>query len=230
LDILTDIILAGAVGGLLALDRTAVFQIMISRPIVSGPIIGLLLGQPAVGVVMGGLVELIWISRLPLGGYVPPNESVGAMVGTAAVILAGPGDGTLSRSMIVLGFLFVPPVARLAAYLEVRLRYYNVGLVRLAERAVEKNKPRRIPYINMAGLAFNFVVAFFYILSTVSLTTWLLGLVGPNLPPPVEAAFETMYLLIPLVAVTAALSNLNVKRAPLVFALVFGVIFIILSL
>lgn len=56
---------------LLSLDETTVGQFMFSRPIVTGPLVGWLCGQPGIGLEMGALIELIWINDLPVGAHLP---------------------------------------------------------------------------------------------------------------------------------------------------------------
>ncbi|MEW5721598.1 MAG: PTS sugar transporter subunit IIC [Thermodesulfobacteriota bacterium] len=227
---LSDILLVSLVGGLMALDRTAAFQFMISRPIVAGPVIGLTLGEPAAGVAMGALIELVWISRLPLGGKVPPNESLGAIVGTAAVIIAAPRGEPPGRELLALGFLCVPPVAHLAALLETRLRRLNALLAARARKAVKTGRPDRLNRLNLAGLALSLAGIYLYIMSALLLIVPLLAALRPRLPESLRTALEITYFCLPLLGVAAALSNMNVKRADLVFALFFGGVFLFLSL
>ena len=81
--------IAVVLGTLICLDRVFV-QFMISRPIVAGPLIGLALGDPYTGLTAGALLELLWIDRIPVGPYVPPNDTFVAILTTAGAILAAP--------------------------------------------------------------------------------------------------------------------------------------------
>jgi len=85
-NILWHVFIASAVGGLISLDRVALFQVMVSRPIVTGPLIGLVCGAPATGAVIGALLELLWIGDLPLGSHVPPHETAAAVIATAIAV------------------------------------------------------------------------------------------------------------------------------------------------
>jgi len=53
-----ETLLGGFIRGLLSLDVSAWGQIMVSRPIVCGPLIGLLLGDLKTGLIIGVLLEL----------------------------------------------------------------------------------------------------------------------------------------------------------------------------
>ena len=51
-----DYLLAGMISVLTGLDRVALVQIMISRPLVAGPLTGWVLGDPLVGLEIGMLL------------------------------------------------------------------------------------------------------------------------------------------------------------------------------
>jgi mannose/fructose/N-acetylgalactosamine-specific phosphotransferase system component IIC len=75
-------------GGFICLDKVFL-QAMISRPVVAGPIIGMALSDPFTGLIIGAFIELLWIDRSPMGLYIPPNDSIVAVLATAGAILAG---------------------------------------------------------------------------------------------------------------------------------------------
>lgn len=58
----------------------------IHRPIITGPIVGLILGDPQVGLIAGASFELMWMGLVPLAGAQPPNVVLGGIIGTAFVI------------------------------------------------------------------------------------------------------------------------------------------------
>lgn len=59
------------------------------RPIVTGPIIGLILGDLTLGLMAGATLELVWAGMVPLAGAQPPNVVIGGVIGTAFAILTG---------------------------------------------------------------------------------------------------------------------------------------------
>ena len=82
-----DIFLASLWGGVVALDTTAVLQIQISRPMVACSIIGLILGNFELGFTIGILLELLYISELPVGGANFAEGNVGSAAAAAISIL-----------------------------------------------------------------------------------------------------------------------------------------------
>src|SRR5262249_8640146 len=96
--------------GVISLDFTACGPFMVSQPLVCGPLFGWLLGHVVVGVIVGGIVQLLWMDLSPIGVGIPYD-------GTSTTLLAVywaslPGNGALSQIMLSLaiavpfGFLF----------------------------------------------------------------------------------------------------------------------------
>ncbi|EOB1205471.1 PTS N-acetylgalactosamine transporter subunit IIC [Photobacterium damselae] len=56
------------------------------RPVVLGPLVGLILGDLPTGILVGGTLELIWMGLAPLAGAQPPNVIIGTIVGTSFAI------------------------------------------------------------------------------------------------------------------------------------------------
>jgi len=90
-------------GGLLALDGTSVGQFMISRPLVAGVLTGWLVGDPVTGLLLGGILEVYFISVFPVGGAEFPEGGPPALVAVATgVAVSGPAGLALGA---LLGFL-----------------------------------------------------------------------------------------------------------------------------
>ncbi len=61
----------------------------IHRPVVSGVVVGLILGDLTTGLIVGGTLELIWMGMVPLAGAQPPNVVIGGVIGTAFGVITG---------------------------------------------------------------------------------------------------------------------------------------------
>ncbi|PCE68923.1 PTS N-acetylgalactosamine transporter subunit IIC [Salinivibrio sp. YCSC6] len=59
------------------------------RPVVLGPIVGLILGDLHTGILVGGTLELVWMGLAPLAGAQPPNVIIGTIVGATFAISSG---------------------------------------------------------------------------------------------------------------------------------------------
>ncbi len=61
----------------------------IHRPIITGPIVGIILGNPEAGLIAGATFELMWMGLVPLAGAQPPNVVLGGIIGTAFAVVTG---------------------------------------------------------------------------------------------------------------------------------------------
>lgn len=59
----------------------------IHRPIVTGLVVGLILGDMKTGLIVGATLELVWMGMVPLAGAQPPNVVIGGIIGTSLAII-----------------------------------------------------------------------------------------------------------------------------------------------
>ncbi|MGD8361170.1 MAG: PTS sugar transporter subunit IIC [Gemmatimonadota bacterium] len=135
-------------GGILALDGTSVGQFMISRPLVAGTLTGWALGDPYLGLLIGGLIELYFIPVFPVGGADFPEGGPPTLVAVAAAF-GVPGAGGIALG-VTLGLLW----CRLAALSNRLLRKVNGTLVPDPSRAPVTS--RRIVGAHLACMAMDF--------------------------------------------------------------------------
>ena len=62
---------------------------LISRPIVTGLLTGLVLGDVQTGVIMGATLELAFIGSFSVGASIPPDVVTGGILGVAFAITSG---------------------------------------------------------------------------------------------------------------------------------------------
>ena len=72
-------------GFLVALVATLIYmesriggQHMLDRPILIGPIVGLIMGDFTMGLIIGGNLELVWMGLVGIGTSTPPDVVVGS--------------------------------------------------------------------------------------------------------------------------------------------------------
>lgn len=90
---MTEVVLLAALGSVLTLDAVTVGQFMISRPLVAGGLAGLLLGDPATGLLVGAILEVFLLVVVPSGGGRFPETGPAVVVGTAGAVWIGAAGG-----------------------------------------------------------------------------------------------------------------------------------------
>jgi len=64
---------------------------LLSRPLVLGPLVGLVLGDLNQGIIIGATLELIFMGNIKVGAAIPPDVVTGGVLGTAFAIISGKG-------------------------------------------------------------------------------------------------------------------------------------------
>lgn len=115
-------------------------SIMISRPIIIGPLVGLVLGDLTTGIKVGAALELVWLGAMAIGASNPPDMVSGSVIGTSyvivthssvatAVALAVPISMLMQMVWNLLMMLLIPLLAEKADKYATNENYYGVGLM-----------------------------------------------------------------------------------------------------
>ncbi|MDZ7376332.1 MAG: PTS sugar transporter subunit IIC, partial [candidate division KSB1 bacterium] len=64
MELFPTLLLVSFIGGIVAMDTAAAWQIMISQPVVACPLLGWLLGDVELGLTIGILLELPWLINI----------------------------------------------------------------------------------------------------------------------------------------------------------------------
>lgn len=102
-------------------DMAALFS-----PTVAGFVTGIIMGNPALGLVIGGTCELIFIGIYPVGGARPPEPTVGTIIGTAIALETGQG--------IQIALPIAVPIAVLGAQVVTLVLTTSVVFIHAADR------------------------------------------------------------------------------------------------
>lgn len=155
---MTGILVSAVLGGLIGLDRTALGQFMLSQPVVAGPIIGCALGNPLAGLIIGGILELIWVLDMPIGTFVPADATVASVAATAIAILGSGGDPDIP----VMGFSLLLTVLMVPAtmFADHLMRQRNARIPELALSRSGRPTVSSVTVWHLAGLIAFFLKAF----------------------------------------------------------------------
>jgi len=217
---LNETAIAAVLGALICLDRVAV-QFMISRPVVAGPLIGLALGAPLTGLATGALLELLWVDRIPVGTYVPPNDTIVTILATAAAILAAPAPGPPPRELIALAILVFAPAGFLGQQLEMLLRKWNDGLVLQATADAKAGDAAGVTRRHLAALGRYLAGSLVFLFVALACGTWLLRGIYPDLTGVVLRSLDFACTILPLIGIGVALNTIKLRGYVPVFCGVF---------
>jgi|WetSurMetagenome_2_1015567.scaffolds.fasta_scaffold00347_7 fructoselysine/glucoselysine PTS system EIID component len=92
---------------------------LLSRPLVLGPLVGLVLGDITQGVIIGATLELIFMGNIKVGAAIPPDVITGGVLGTAFAIMSGKGPAialaiavpvSILAEMVISGLFVLRPM------------------------------------------------------------------------------------------------------------------------
>ena len=204
----------------MCLDRILI-QIMISRPIMVASLTGLILGDLYTGMIVGAILELFWIDRIPVGIYLPPNDSIVAAVATSGAIFASPSQTEVRPEMIALSILMTIPLGIIARQIDVKIMQVNDKLSDQALEDAKKCNLRAIEKKIYLGITRVFVIYVILILLSQIILVTMLGWIYPRLPVSMVSALKLTYYFMPLLGIAVALNTIKLRGAIPVFCAIF---------
>ena len=111
------------------------------RPMVLGLIVGIILGDPVQGTIIGATINLMYIGFISVGGSMPADMSLAGILGTALAISGGLETNAALAIAVPLGLLgSLVWVGRLT---------FDSVFVRLAEKYIDEGKPEKVWIANV---------------------------------------------------------------------------------
>ncbi len=153
---MTTAFLIGLVGALGVFDYQ-LGSLYINRPIVLGPLVGLILGDVTQGLIIGANLELFFMGAVSIGAYIPPDSIVGGVLATAFAISTGTG----TESAIALAM----PIALISLAVGNFLNVFNSIILRWTDKYAAKGNYSGIVtthwMIGLLNVARRFLLIFF---------------------------------------------------------------------
>lgn len=161
-------------GGIVGLDTTAAWQILISHPLISSTIIGWIFGDLSLGLFFGLVMELLWMKDVPVGGAKFPEGNIGSLVGISTIILIQPKGALQNPVLVLLGLLYGFLLAHLIGYTILRMRRNNLIFVHWADNFAEKGNAAGVAWMHRLGVFHTFAHGAIWTVLTVWVGTLLL--------------------------------------------------------
>lgn len=226
----TDLLLGAAVALVCGLDRVAVLQIMISRPIFAAPLAGWLLGDIEVGLQIGLMIELLWLARLPVGAAIPPDDTQVSIAGTVLAVGMGKLLGQGGTEFILLCLLVAIPLGKLGQFFDRLARTRNRRTVERAAAALEAGNMSAAQIYHLGGILKFSLAALGTYGVIIAGGVVLIPLLNPILHSGLEHSAGWIRLALPLVGISVILGTINVSRALTLFSASFGMAFLLMWL
>ncbi|MDG5467790.1 PTS sugar transporter subunit IIC [Deltaproteobacteria bacterium IMCC39524] len=220
--VIADYLLAAMVAMLTGLDRVALVQVMISRPLVAAPLTGLVLGNPLLGLEVGMLLELLWLGRLPVGAAIPPDDTQVAVGATVLAFSMGEMLGLVGMPMVILAVLVAIPLGKFGQIFDRLARNVNDRLAVAGLKALGSGNTNGLERRHLMGLISFAVSSLATACVIVLIGSVVLFYTAPQLIGAVrDTGLSLQYSLI-IVGAASLLGTINVNRSISLFCAAFS--------
>lgn len=184
------------------LDTTYVGQLLISRPLFIGTLLGALTGNLFLGLQIGIFTELIYIDYLPIGGVVPPS---GTITATTALLM-----NYFFKMDIYFAFFVGIICGQMFAFLE---KYIRNRRSKVLEKIEKKLVDRKITpgVVILRNIAMEFVVVFVFLILCMIVFGPLFNYLQDDISKKVHNAFKFAYYVMPWVGLCGLLLSFSTK-------------------
>lgn len=206
-----QILLISIWGGIGGIDLRCV-QLHIHRPLVSGLVVGLILGDVQAGLVAGGTFELLFMGYINIGGAAPPNVVVGGIVGVVYAIVTRTSAGVALS--IALPFALITQ-----AFLTLLYTLFTF-VMPIGDRACDTRSFATINLINYFGLALLFVLSFTMVFIPTFFSNAVAHAIITYVPQSVLEGFALAGKLLPAVGFGILLKVMLSQKQYFIFLLI----------
>ena len=147
-----QILLVAVWSFIVAIDQFDLLE-SLYQPIVTGAVVGAILGDLQTGLVVGGTYQLMTIGNMPVGGAQPPNAVIGGVMATVFAVASGL-DTSAAVGLAV-------PFALIGQYMVTLLFSVMSPIMAKADKCAENADTKgidRLNYFAMAALGLLFAV------------------------------------------------------------------------
>lgn len=181
----------------------------IGRPLVSGLIIGLILGDIQQGIIIGAAIQAMYIGLVTPGGSMPADVNFAAWIGIPLAIISG-ADASYAVSLsIALSFMGVMAVYATASF--------NSVFVHKMDRYITDGKLEKAMNIPVVGQITNFVLRFIPIFLANYLGAQFVPTMVGLIPEWLGGVLTLLGSILPLVGFALLLQYVVKKKLDLIY-------------
>ena len=185
--------LVALVAALVYMESRIGGQHMLDRPIIIGPLVGVILGDPVTGLMVGGSLELVWMGLVGIGTSTPPDVVVGSALATALAIKTGATYETTLALAI--------PISLLAQVGAIGVCILNTAFAHRADACAEKGDYRGVEISNWMGSALYFIFKFSMVFIGFMIGSDLITKLVSNIPEIIQKGLGQSGNLLPALGV-----------------------------
>lgn len=149
---LIQCILVSILAALMRWDGRVFGQCLTDLPLVAGPLVGLIFGDPGTGLIIGANLQLIFLGIVGIGGATPPDTLIGGVVGIVFAITAD-----LDAETVV---ALAMPIAILGQMTGILCRMLCVRFNPVIDKAAAEGNTKKIDRALWSGAWIFFVLTF----------------------------------------------------------------------
>lgn len=209
------VLLVSMICGLAYLSRRVLGDCQFERPIVLGPLVGLLMGDVSTGLTVGATLELVFMGAQAIGGSVPSNVAIASVLGTAVAVSSGTG---LENALLV-----AIPAAVVCSTFEVLGKTVCSLLCPAIDKCVEKGNTKGISAIVWVGNLIHFLIYFMPTFLALYFGVEVITTLSSAIPGNVMAGIKAIGALLPALGFGLLLNSLSVKKLMPFFFIGFAI-------
>jgi mannose/fructose/N-acetylgalactosamine-specific phosphotransferase system component IIC len=147
----------------------------IASPLVSGAIVGILLGDPTTGIVIGGTLHLVYMGVIGVGAAIPANKTTATTIAVAFCILSHLDQET--------AIAFAVPASIMGQLSNIAAWVINSVWMHLGDKAAEDADFKKMTMYTWCGSAVFFIVKFIPIFLCIYYGAPFVEQLNNNMPP-----------------------------------------------
>lgn len=210
-----SILVVSLIAGLAYLQRRMLGDCQLERPIVLGPLVGLLLGDVSTGLQVGASLELVFMGAQAIGGSVPSNVAIASVLGTAVSVSSGTGlEGAL---------LVAIPTAVVASSFELFAKTVCSFLAHGVDKYADDGNSRGIALTVQLGNLIHFLAYFVPTFLALYFGATFITTLTTAIPGNIMAGIKAVGALLPALGFGMLLNNLSVKKLMPYFFIGFAI-------
>ncbi|MGB0645644.1 MAG: PTS sugar transporter subunit IIC [Bradymonadia bacterium] len=214
---LVEVSLVSLYTGCLCLDRRAVGQTMVSQPLVAVAGLGWWFGYLELSLIMGSILQLLWMGSSLYGANIPQNETLASATAAGSLFISMRYGYAQHEASWILAVMFTAPTAFLCKKAQEWLDRYSSGFSQKADERVAKTSPARLGSLVLMSLLAAFLVHTLIAFAAIFVTLGgLYMLEGVHAMYLVESLGLVAWFILPSLALAVSIALIR-RRLHLVF-------------